>query len=220
VSWITKEVIDRDQELVVTAGMDDSHFALNPLVTCNHNYWRPPVGRSLWRKKTKDGPVAGEKAKTHYPPRPATWPAEYEWEPDSAFALVQAGLMAGKSIGFIATKAHAPTADEIKKRPELATVRRVIDEWLLLEYACSWLPANQAAVTEAVGKAVGPGFAQAIGLEIPTPPPAPPEVPAGAAFLTEAELRAAVGAAVAKIDFPGLMTRALADAPDKRRGRV
>jgi len=30
--------------------MDDSQFALNPIVTLNHDYSMPPVGRSLWRK--------------------------------------------------------------------------------------------------------------------------------------------------------------------------
>jgi hypothetical protein len=33
VSWISTEDMDRDQEIVVAKGMDDSHFRLNPIVT-------------------------------------------------------------------------------------------------------------------------------------------------------------------------------------------
>src|ERR1700676_378854 len=73
VSWITTEAIDREGEIVVARGMNDSHFKLNPIVTLQHTYRLPPVGRSLWRKRTKDGNLAGIKAKTHYPPRPTDW---------------------------------------------------------------------------------------------------------------------------------------------------
>src|SRR3954454_10785401 len=45
VSWITTEAIDRDAEIVVARGMNDAHFRLNPIVTLNHDYQRPPVGR-------------------------------------------------------------------------------------------------------------------------------------------------------------------------------
>ena len=57
-------------------------------------------------------------------------------------ALVRAGLLVGKSIGFLATRTRAATAAEIRARPELARARQVISEWLLLEYACVFLPAN------------------------------------------------------------------------------
>ena len=71
VSWITTEEIDREQEIVVARGMNDSHFKLNPIVTMQHCYHIPPVGKSLWRKRAKDGPLVGIKAKTQYPPKPA-----------------------------------------------------------------------------------------------------------------------------------------------------
>jgi len=61
VSWISTEDIDRDGRIVVSRGMNDAHFKLNPLVTLQHAYWRPPVGRSFWRKRVKDGPTVGIK---------------------------------------------------------------------------------------------------------------------------------------------------------------
>ena len=38
VSWITTEDVDRDKEVVIARGMDDSQFRLNPLVTMQHSY--------------------------------------------------------------------------------------------------------------------------------------------------------------------------------------
>jgi hypothetical protein len=62
VSWITAEEIDREGEIVVARGMNDAQFNLNPIVTMNHAHGCPPVGRSLWRKRAKDGPLVGVKA--------------------------------------------------------------------------------------------------------------------------------------------------------------
>jgi hypothetical protein len=43
VSWISTDEIDRDQEIVVAKGMNDSQFKLNPIVT------RPPCCRKSAR---------------------------------------------------------------------------------------------------------------------------------------------------------------------------
>jgi len=99
VSWITCEDPDRANEVVLTRGIDESQFQLNPIVTLQHAYHLPPVGKSLWRRVVKDGARRGVKAKTHYPPRPASW-SEASWPADVAFSLVQADLLRGKSIGF------------------------------------------------------------------------------------------------------------------------
>jgi hypothetical protein len=125
--------------------MDDSHFALNPLVTLNHNYAEPPVGRSLWRKRVQEGALVGIKAKTHYPTRPADWSAG-AWPPDVAFDLLQSGLLLGKSIGFLPLKVREPNAHE-------KGARLVVEEWLLLEYACCYLPMQPNSVVEQILKA-------------------------------------------------------------------
>ncbi len=74
VSWISTESVDRTGEVVAARGMNDASFRLNPIVTMNHGYDLPPVGRSVWRKRVKDGTLVGIKAKTQYPPRPESWP--------------------------------------------------------------------------------------------------------------------------------------------------
>ena len=167
VSWITEESPDRLGDIVLAAGMDDSHYRLNPIVTLNHAYDQPPVGRSLWRRKARDGPMRGIKAKTHYPPRPAGWTLS-DWPPDAAFELVKAGLLRGKSIGFIPLKLRAPTPEEVQQTPALASVRYIIEQWLLAEYACCYLPMQPNAVVETVSKSVPAAWTELLGL--PTPP--------------------------------------------------
>lgn len=149
VSWITEESPDRAGDVVLARGMDDTHFALNPLVTLNHNYDEPPVGRSLWRKRVREGTLVGVKAKTSYPPRPDTWSAG-AWPPDVAFDLVQAGLLLGKSIGFVPLELREPSEGE---RSAIKGVRYIIEKWLLVEYACCFLPMQPNAVVEQVLKA-------------------------------------------------------------------
>jgi hypothetical protein len=152
------------------------------LVALAHNYGQPPVGRSRWQKRARDGDRAGIKAKTQYPTRPDSWPEDKPWTPDTAFALVQAGLMAGKSIGFLPLKWHSPDYGEIGQNPALKDVARVIDEWLLLEYACTWLPTNQEALVEAVSKAqreASQDFLGTLGIKVPlsAPPDRTPKSP-------------------------------------------
>jgi hypothetical protein len=229
VSWITTEAIDRDGEIVLARGVNDSHFKLNPIVTLQHAYHLAPVGRSLWRKRARDGALVGIKAKTQYPPRPDGW-GETLWPPDQVFALIQAGLLQGKSIGFLRLKAHAPTEAEIVARPELAPVRRIVDEWLLLEYACTFLPCNQEALVEAVSKgrleltgAWREELSKLCGKDLLSPlSPAAGERKAALpiVFTAEAEIRRAIERRIAAIDFAGLAQRAVRDGIERARGRV
>jgi hypothetical protein len=217
VSWITTEEIDREGEIVVSRGMNDSHFKLNPIVTMNHAYWQPPVGRSLWRKRAKDGPLVGIKAKTQYPPRPAGWSGG-DWSPDDVLALIQAGMLQGKSVSFIRLKSHVPSSHEIAALPELAQVTRIIDEWLLLEYACTFLPMNQAALVEAVSKSgVAAAALKQLGLDMPEA--AGLALPA-IAFTPESEIHRAIERRIAAFDFEAVARRTIADGIERARGRV
>jgi hypothetical protein len=210
VSWITTESVDRCGEVVAARGMDDGQFRTNPLVTLGHQYHLPPVGRSLWRRRVRDGSRVGVKAKTQYPPRPDSWSDAQPWPPDQALALVQAGLLNGKSIGFLPTKVHVPDEAEVQKNGWGERVTLVIDEWLLLEYACVFLPANQDALVEAVSKGdlhLAPEWLAVLGLT----PPAP---------AAPVDVEAAVRRRLEAIDFAGLARKAVADALDRARGRV
>jgi len=137
-SWISTVAIDRHGDVVLPGGMDDRHFAANPVVTWNHDMSRAPAGRSVWRKVTRGGVLA----RTWYPDRPTDMAELGPWTPDVAWALVRSGLLVGKSIGFLATKTRSATAAETRESPEWGKARQVIAEWILLEYACVFLPAN------------------------------------------------------------------------------
>lgn len=208
VSWISSEEPDRAAEVVLARGMNDRHYQLNPIVTLQHAYHLPPVGRSLWRKVVKDGPRHAVKAKTHYPPKPDDWPGDH-WPANAAFALVQADLLRGKSIGFLPTKVHTPTAAE-RDRPGWAQVELVIDEWILLEYACCYLPCQPLAVVESVSKSIPESFRQVLGLK---PEPTIPFTPLKE--LEESFLRS-----LDRLNLAALVQRNLQMQLDRLRGRV
>lgn len=211
VSWISTEDPDRAGDVVLARGMDDRQFRQNPIVTLNHAYWAPPVGKSLWRKVVKDGDARGVRAKTHYPDRPPDWPLGKDWPPDLAFTLIQADLLRGKSIGFLPTRVHVPDAREIE-RHGWQDVGLVIDEWLLLEYACTFLPAQQNAVLESVSKScpAAADFLKALGLE---PPPALPQI---IPFTPLSEVERALSRRLAGLD----VGRAVEEALKRRCGRI
>jgi hypothetical protein len=137
--------------------------------------------------------------------------------PDTALTLIQAGMMQGKSVGFIRLKSHAPSSHEIAADPAMAKVSRVIDEWLLIEYAVTFLPMNQAALVEAVSKSgLAPERLQTLGIEVPQPEAAPatPMLP----FTPESELYRAINRRIAAFDFEALAKRAITEGIDRSRG--
>lgn len=143
-SWISTEQVDHEGDVLLASGMDDSVFALNPIVTLNHDYGQAPIGRSLWRKQRAQSGVPGIVAATHYPPKPTNHPSGRDWMPDVALGLVRSGLAVGKSVGFVILAERPPNTQE--RRSGWSAARRVIEKWLLLEYAVCWMPANPGAV--------------------------------------------------------------------------
>ena len=182
-------------------------------------------------RRLKDGERVGIKAKTKYPERPASWPKDEEgkdrpWPADTTIALVQAGLYNGKSIGFLPLKVHTPDEKEYQKNGWAHdSVKRVIDEWLLIEYACCFLPVNQDALVEAVSKGaveLTDELARAMGLDAalfkaPRRGASPFSV---VPFITLAEAEAALQRQVQAIDFDMLTRKAIESAWDRARGRV
>lgn len=224
VSWISSESPDRTREVVLAKGMNDAQFTANPIVTLGHAYYLPPVGKSLWRKRVRDGQRIGIKAKTMYPARPDTWPEQDAWPPDQVFALIQAGLLQGKSIGFLPTKVHVPDSKEVHKNGWGENVGLVIEEWLLLEYACVFLPANQDALVESVSKGsltLSEDVLQALGMDTQLF-----GVGDGGAqeriipFTALDEIHKAVLDQIAAIDFEALAEKAIKETWYKSLGRV
>jgi hypothetical protein len=230
VSWISTEDPDRMGDVVLARGMNDAQFRLNPIVTLNHCYTAPPVGRSLWRKVVRDGEQRGVKAKTLYPSRPADWSGD--WPADVAFALVQAELLRGKSIGFLPTKVHVPDEKEIQQHG-WSKVGLVIDEWILLEYACVFLPAQQNAVVEQVARSlpsIPADIQDALGIDLKSlsldsPPSTQNSALSHSAlkpipFTTLATIESALSRRFDSFDPARLASDRVQDHLDRARGRV
>jgi hypothetical protein len=134
--------------------------------------------------------------------------------------FVQAGLLSGRSIGFLPTKARHAEAKEAERRGWPAGTL-VIDEWLLLEDAVCTLPCNPEAVTGAVSKsmdAVGP---EALRKLLPAEMLTGVErtrLPVPFAALSEAER--AVRGAIEAVDFRRIAERAIETALARHQGRV
>jgi hypothetical protein len=223
VSWITTEDPDRTREVVRARGMNDSQFKLNPLVTLQHAYSLPPVGRSLWRKVVRDGALQGVKAKTQYPIKPEGW--QGTWPADVALSLVQADLLRGKSIGFLPTRVHVPDTSE-RQANGWGDVDLVIDEWILLEYACTFLPAQQNALVEAVSKSTIElpfDFMQALDLGplvFPSEGPPDSKTQSPARFVSLDEIEKALLRQVDSLNLPTLASQAAQQVLDRARGRI
>ncbi len=225
VSWITTEDPDRTREVVRARGMNDSQFKLNPLVTLQHAYSLPPIGRSLWRKVVRDGAMQGVKAKTQYPVKPEGW--QGTWPADVALCLVQADLLRGKSIGFLPTKVHSPEPSE-RQANGWKDVDLVIDEWILLEYACTFLPAQQNALVEAVSKsavALPDEFLEVLDLDplvFPNQGKGPSKSPIQSLtrFLPLDEIEKALLGHVNALDLSALASRTALQVVDRARGSV
>jgi hypothetical protein len=234
VSWISTESVDRAGEVVIARGMNDSQFQSNPVVTLGHAYHIPPAGKSLWRKQCKDGELRGVKAKTVYPAMPEGW--KEQWMPDKVFPLVQEGLLNGKSIGFIPTKVHLADRKEAQKN-NWETDTLVIDEWLMLEYACVFFPCNQDALVDQVAKSeykLTDEMLQALGVNVEEwnkllgqkqqvitksdPHPNPPGRPI--TFTPLAEIERAVQLALEKVSVDKVIENAVKEACERRMGRV
>ena len=229
VSWISTESPDRGREVVSARGMDNSHYLKNPIVTLGHNYQAPSIGRSIWQKRVKDGPLIGIKAKTRYHAKPDDWPKDAEgkespWPPDKVFALVKSNVLLAKSIGFLPTKAHsADDKDYAHYKWPPNSVDTVFDEWLLLEYAACTMGMNQDCLVEAVGKGslgMDEEFATLLGLDwalFKAPPPAPIKT---IVFTSLDQIEAAMMKSVMAIDFQALATERVQAVLDLARGRI
>jgi hypothetical protein len=225
VSWITTDNIDREGDVILSRGMNDSQFKINPIVTLEHNYTVPPVGKSIWRKIIKQGPIAGIKAKTIYPNKPPEWNGD--WPSDIAFSLIKAGLLQGKSIGALPTKIHFPTNKELDVYGK--SCKLIVDEWMLIEYACTLLPVQQNAVVEAVSKGavkLTDELAKALGLDPVRPSPSPAAVtttdplPTVSRFTPLEEIEKSISRRIGNINVQQIAEAAAQEAIDRIRGRV
>ena len=136
---ISTGTVDRDKEVLLPKGADITYYKDNPQVLWAHNYNQPPIGRAAWIKKTPEGLLA----KTIYAETPFA---------EEIYGLVKGGFLPARSVGFIVLDGHEPEEKDIKKHPEWAEARFIIDKWELLEYSVVPVGSNRQALEQAMVK--------------------------------------------------------------------
>jgi hypothetical protein len=146
VSRINTDALDSFQTVILPGGMDKRAFDKNPVVLWHHgkdpSRGLVPMGRSAWVKGRPDrGDVI---AKTVF--------AEDDFG-RGMFELYRDGVVKGWSVnGTPGPGCGPPTAEEVRRRPELQRCKMVYRSWTLKEYSGTPFPGNPDTITEAVSR--------------------------------------------------------------------
>lgn len=210
VGFITTEAIDRDNEVVIARGVDESNFRMNPVVAWCHDYKVPSIGKNLWIKPGELNGKNGLIAKTKY----ATTPRA-----DEIWQLRKGGFLQGYSIGFLPKtgKYGPPTESETKAFPTWKNARTIIREWELLEYSDVLIPCNQEALARAWASKslkISMDLAHDLRLDLQPDPPAPEPDTKKVYFLSDTAVRKALAEELEEIDFKEIMAESMAKIPE------
>ena len=138
---ISKEVVDRDGDILRASGVDFTNYMKNPVFLSFHNSREFPLGKveKFW--------VEGNtvKAIVYFPtieelssnPEQASEKAKLV---DFTYHCYKTGMLNAVSVGFIAKDLE----------PNKPTGGYIIKDWELLEFSAVAVPANQDAIAQAV----------------------------------------------------------------------
>ncbi|MGB0969827.1 MAG: hypothetical protein ACPGVG_02535 [Mycobacterium sp.] len=147
---ITKDVLDRDGEVLLPGGMDATDFDKSGAVFYNHDYNLPvaaPVGKL---KKTAEAIIG----RARFMERVEGDTGEFlpDYVRSFVTCMAKAGRSAGVSIGFDPIESRMPT----KKDREVygPGITLVFTRWKLLEWSIAPVQANQEAFVTAMGKSL------------------------------------------------------------------
>lgn len=142
---ISKEVTDRDGDILVADGVDFSNYKKNPVFLSFHNQHDFPLGKvtNFW---VEDKTV---KADVYFPPLEELSSdmnnvSEKAKLVDFAYNCYKTGMLNAVSVGFIAKE-----YEEITNKEGFVTGFRIL-KWELLEFSAVAVPANQDAIAQAV----------------------------------------------------------------------
>lgn len=131
----SKEITDRDKEIVKVKGLDLKNYKTNPVVLWSHQYSQPPVAKATKVWKSKDE----LKFKIKF-----AEPEEYSFA-DTIYKLYKNGYMNAVSIGFI------PDYDSIEFPSEGKNINRIYHKAELIELSLVPVGANPAALLTSKG---------------------------------------------------------------------
>ena len=152
---ISKEVVDRDGDILRASGVDFTNYMKNPVFLSFHNSREFPLGKvtKFW--------VEGNsvKAIVYFPPieELSTNPEQASEKAklvDFTYHCYKTGMLNAVSVGFI-------PKDWTEIRENGQWVGNDITKWELLEFSAVAVPANQDAIAEAV-KSFGDEFAKGL----------------------------------------------------------
>jgi len=137
---ISTSTVDRHKDVMLPKGGDFEKYLKNPVVLWAHEYHDTPVAKTLWLKRNKNE----IRAKMRFAEETISPRAE------EIYQFYKQGYLNAFSIGYLPHDSHAPTPEEIKKQPDWAKAKNIIDKWELLEFSAVPVPANQDALVTAV----------------------------------------------------------------------
>lgn len=141
---ISREVVDRDNEMVLLRGIDLDAFRKNPVVLFMHDP-SAVIGKAesiTVRKRDHRHEMIGK-----------VLFAETDTA-EEVFQLVKGGFLSGASLALSnrSLEMRHVTPDDIRKNPELADADVIITKGELIEFSVVSIPANQEALATAVSK--------------------------------------------------------------------
>ena len=141
----SKEVIDRDGDLIKVDGINLKNWKKNPVIMLFHNYSDFPVGVGVGKKAWVDGKELKIKFKFLIDDNDKAFQAARLWK---------AGALKGLSVGF------QPDYNEIEYPEQKGTKvqpNRIFKKIELLEVSVVPIPANQDALMASVSKSLDEG---------------------------------------------------------------
>ena len=160
--YLSTRRLDRDGDIVIPSGLDDSLYKMNPIVLWSHNYREPPVAQTT--DLTID--PYGVLVTLDYAPT--------KFGQDIA-KLVKGKFLRTMSAGFIAKEKFYRNEDGFsalldrfeKEWPEFKhedrdKVNRIITKWQLVEASFAPIPSNAYSLLQALGKDGGLELADAV----------------------------------------------------------
>ncbi len=131
----SKEIIDRDNEIILGSAWKLDSYRKNPIVLVAHNYSDLPVGKCIWIKTDSQGSLRF-KAKFANTDRG-----------NEVYQLFSEGCLNAFSVGF---KANPGGVIDNPSDPKYKGVSRLYRDVELLEISCVPVPSNSEALVEAV----------------------------------------------------------------------
>lgn len=143
---ISREVVDRDREIVLVRGLGLDNFRKNPVVFFMHDPLAL-IGKSLSQKLRRRAGVNEMLAVTKFAETPLA---------NEVFELQKGDFMRGASVGLNmrTMEMRDVTPDDVRKNADFADAQAFIVKAELLEYSIVTVPANPDALTAALNKGI------------------------------------------------------------------